>query len=202
MHKVFTSYHHANDQYYKNWLVWMGKYHKIFIDSSVDTGDISDDLTDEAIREKIRDEYLRDSTVTIVLVGEETKRRKHVDWEIYSSMIDGKVNKKSGILVVSLPSIETNCSIHVSHSGEEKTVYPDIHVWQTLTSRTEFESCYPYMPDRIIDNLVEPKATVSVTNWSRIENSPYNLRFLIDAAFNDRATCDYDLRRPMRRKNS
>ena len=94
MHKVFTSYHHASDQYYKDWLVWMGKYHKIFIDSSVDTGNISDNLSDQAIREKIRDDYLRDSTVTVVLVGEETKRRKHVDWEIYSSMIDGKVNKK------------------------------------------------------------------------------------------------------------
>ena len=100
MHKVFISYHHANDQYYKECLVNMGKYYEIFIDRSVDTGDISDNLTDQAIREKIRDEYLRDSTVTIVLVGLETKRRKHVDWEIYSSMIDGKINKKSGILVV------------------------------------------------------------------------------------------------------
>lgn len=202
MHKAFISYHHANDQVYKDCLVQMGENHEIFIDRSVDTGDISDDLTDQAIREKIRDEYLRDSTVTIVLVGQETKRRKHVDWEIYSSMIDGKVNKKSGILVVSLPSIAANCSIYVSHSGEKKAVYPDIHVWQTLTSRSEFESYYPYMPDRIIDNLVEPKATVSVTNWSRIENSPYNLQFLIDAAFKDRAKCDYDLRRPMRRNNS
>ena len=52
----------------------------------MDTGDISDELSDARIREKIRDEYLRDSTGTIVLVGTETKRRKHVDWEIYSSM--------------------------------------------------------------------------------------------------------------------
>ncbi len=95
MHKVFISYHHENNQDYKDCLVSMGKRHRIFIDRSVDTGDISDDLSDEEIREKIRDEYLRDSTVTIVLVGKKTKRRKHVDWEIYSSMFDGKVNKKS-----------------------------------------------------------------------------------------------------------
>lgn len=202
VHKVFISYHHANDQYYKNYLVWMGKYHKIFIDRSVDTGDISDNLSDQAIRETIRDDYLRDSTVTIVLVGKETKTRKHVDWEIYSSMIDGKVNKKSGILVVNLPVTETDWSIRVAHSGEKKAVYPDIHVWQTITSRTELELCYPFMPDRIIDNLVAPEATVSVTNWSRIENSPNNLQFLIDAAFEDRAKCEYDLSRAMRRKNS
>ena len=103
MHKVFISYHHANDQWYKDNLVSMGKYQKIFIDQSVDTGDISDNLSDPAIREKIRDEYLRDSTVTIVLVGQETKRRKHVDWEVYSSMIDGKINKKSGISPLTYP---------------------------------------------------------------------------------------------------
>ncbi len=104
MHKVFRSYHHEKDQDYKDSLVSMGERYEIFIDGSVDTGDISDRLSHEEIREKIRDEYLRDSTVTIVLVGTETKGRKHVDWEIYSSMIDGKVNKKSGILVVNLPS--------------------------------------------------------------------------------------------------
>lgn len=202
VHKVFISYHHANDQYYKNYLVLMGEYHKIFIDQSVDTGDIADNLSDQAIREKIRDDYLRDSTVTIVLVGQETKGRKHVDWEIYSSMIDGKVNKKSGILVVNLPVIEPYNSIYVCHSGEKETVYPEIHVWEDISSWSEYERRYPYAPNRIIDNLVKTEARVSITEWSRIKDKPKNLRFLIDATFNDRAKCEYDLRRPMRRKNS
>ena len=132
MHKVFISYHHENDQIYKDRLVRMGKQYEIFIDRSVNTGDISDRLSPEAIREKIRDEYLRDSTVTIVLVGTETKGRKHVDWEIYSSMIDGKVNKKSGILVVNLPWTESKYSIHAPHSGEKETVYPEINRLETI----------------------------------------------------------------------
>ena len=202
MHKVFISYHHANDQDYKDYLVSMGKCHEIFIDESVDTGDISDKLSDEAIREKIRDEYLRDSTVTILLVGQETKRRKHVDWEIYSSMIDGKINKKSGILVVNLPVTEPYSYIYVCHSGEKETVYPDIHGFEIITSRAEFERHYPYAPDRIIDNLLKSEAKVSVTNWSRIENNPSILRFLIDAVFEDRAACEYDLSQAMRRNNS
>lgn len=86
MHKVLISYHHYNDQDYKDALVKMACQHEVFIDRSVDTEDIDDSLPDERIREIIRDEYLRDSTVTIVLGGEDTKRRKHVDWEIYSSM--------------------------------------------------------------------------------------------------------------------
>ena len=115
MHRVFISYHHDNDQWYKEELVRFGKENDIFEDWSVDTGDISDDLTDEQIRVKIRDEYLKESSVTIVLVGTETKRRKHVDWEIYSSMFDGKINKKSGIIVINLPSV--NCNYYTaSHS--------------------------------------------------------------------------------------
>ena len=81
--KVFISYHHSNDQIYKDSLIKFNDENKIFIDMSVDTGDIDDQLTDETIRQKIRDEYLKNSTVTILLVGTETKYRKHIDWEIY-----------------------------------------------------------------------------------------------------------------------
>lgn len=80
-HRVFVSYHHKNDQAYKEYLINWAEENNIFVDWSVDTGDISDDLSDEQIREKIRDEYLRDCRVTILLVGTETKYRKHVDWE-------------------------------------------------------------------------------------------------------------------------
>lgn len=121
MHKVFISYHHENDQWYKDYLVELGRQHSIFIDKSVDTGNISDDLSDQRIREKIRDEYLQDSTVTIVLVGKETNRRKHVDWEIYSSMYDGAVNKKSGIVVLNLPN--TSDLGTIAHGDAEKKVH-------------------------------------------------------------------------------
>ena len=86
MHKLFISYHHVNDQYYEEKLLSISNRFHIFIDQSVDTGDISDDLDDPTIREKIRDEYLRDSMVTVVLVGSETWKRRHVDWEIGSSV--------------------------------------------------------------------------------------------------------------------
>ena len=95
-HRVFISYHHANDQYYKEELLRINDNYDLFIDASVDTGEVDESLTDQAIRTKIRDEYLRDSSVTLVLVGTETKNRKHVDWEIYSSMIDGSVNIGNG----------------------------------------------------------------------------------------------------------
>ena len=198
MHKVFISHHHANDQGYKNGLVEFGEENGIFVDRSVDTGDIDDDLTAESIRTKIRDEYLRDSTVTIVLVGTETQRRKHIDWEIHSSMYDGAVNKRSGILVINLPSISTEF-VSTSHGEEEKNLYPDITSWTSI-NRTEYERRYPYMPERIIDNLVKPDVKISVVPWKRLDVT--TLKFLVDVTFRDRNSCKYDLSRPMRRANS
>lgn len=201
-HKVFVSYHHANDQPYKEALLTLSRHNDIFIDASVDTGDISDLLDDDSIRRKIRDEYLRDSSVTIVLVGTETKNRKHVDWEIYSSMFNGRVNKQSGILVINLPTI--NCTwFHAGHGAEEKSlIYPETSGWMNLSDRTEYEKRYPYMPARIIDNLVHGRAKISVANWTTITSNANWLKWLIDATFQDRSSADYDLSRPMRRKNS
>jgi hypothetical protein len=198
---VFISYHHANDQAYKERLIQLNGYHGLFIDLSVDTGDIDENLDDQAIRQIIRDDYLKDSVVTIVLVGIETKNRKHVDWEIYSSMINGKINKRSGILVVNLPSTGFNYCRAAHGDDEKRTVYPETTSWMNITSRSEYERRYPYMPDRIIDNLLKESAKISITNWDKITNDIENLRFLIDVTFRDREQCEYDLSRIMRRMN-
>lgn len=201
MHKVFISYHHANDQWYKDQLQQWALTHNLFIDVSVDTSDINDELPTESIRKIIRDDYLSDSTVTIVLVGTETKGRKHVDWEIYSSMYDGSVNKKSGILVIQLPSINP-IYYTAAHQFEKNAIYPDCTNWTSISDRSEYERRYPYMPDRIIDNLLAPHAKVSVTSWDRISGNLSNLVRLIDAAYDSRANCQFDLSRPMRKNNS
>ncbi|HEY2295377.1 MAG TPA: TIR domain-containing protein [Thermoanaerobaculia bacterium] len=201
MHKVFISYHHGGDASYKARLMDLNLRYRIFIDGSVDTGGIPDGMPDATVREIIRDNYLRDTTVTIVLVGLETRCRKHVDWETYSSMFDGKRNKKSGLIAITLPP--TGCAYFTTaHDGEKEIVYPDNSVWTSIYDRVEYERIYPYMPDRIIDNLVNARAKISVTNWDRIESDPSRLSYLIAAASQDRFQCEYDLSRPMRRANS
>ena len=199
-HRVFISYHHENDQIFKEHLVKVGTSYGIFVDGSVDTGDIDDNLPSETVRQKIRDEYLKDTTVTIVLVGEETKNRKHVDWEIYSSMFDGKQNKRSGVIAVNLPII-ANTNVSAQHGEDEKqSVYPGYLNWFTISSWEEYKNLYPYMPARIIDNLVNPQAFISVTSWDFVIQLR-NLTNLIEFAFRDRYKCKYDMSRPLRRQN-
>lgn len=197
MHKVFVSFHHANDQAYKNSLVTWAEQNKIFKDGSVEMGEIPDDWETDKIREYIRDEHLKDTTVTILLVGTETKNRKHVDWELYSSMYDGKKNKKSGILVVNLPTV--NCESRTLNSQEEKDAILPNTEWVAITDRSEFERRYPYMPARIIDNLLKTDVAISVVNWKDLTVD--TLKLLIDKSYDSRTTNKYDMSRPMRKKN-
>lgn len=104
-HKVFVSYHHANDQPYRDAFERIfSQQHDVIISASVQRGDIDPTLPPDRIRTIIRDEYLRDSTVTVVLVGTQTWQRKFVDWEISSSIRDTDLNPRSGLLGILLPT--------------------------------------------------------------------------------------------------
>lgn len=74
------------------------------ISGAVRDGDIDPDLQTDTTRQRIRDEYLRNTSVTIVLVGARTWQRKHVDWEIGSSIRHTQYNSRSGLLGILLPS--------------------------------------------------------------------------------------------------
>ena len=56
----------------------------------------------------IRELYLKDSTVTIVLIGKCTWARRYVDWEIQASLRHGKTVMVNGLLGIVLPSAGEN----------------------------------------------------------------------------------------------
>ena len=104
-HRVFVSYYHDEDQDYRELFENLfADIHDIMVSESVEIGDIKPNLPPERIHQIIRDEYLRDSTVTVVLVGAHTWQRKFVDWEIGSSIRDTKNNSRSGLLGILLPT--------------------------------------------------------------------------------------------------
>lgn len=94
-----------NDESYKTaFKKIFADIHDIIIPWDVEIGDIDPNLKTETIRQKIRDEYLKDSTVTVVLIGSQTWQRKHIDWEISSSIRDTQNNSRSGLLGIFLPT--------------------------------------------------------------------------------------------------
>lgn len=104
-HRVFVSYHHDNDQARKNIFdLRFGNRFGIIKPGSVNLGDIDPNLATETVRQKVRDEFMRDCSVTVVLVGTQTWQRKHVDWEIGITIRDTLNNPRAGLLGVILPS--------------------------------------------------------------------------------------------------
>lgn len=115
-HKVFLSYHHANDQCYKDEFERL--FGHLFINKSVGIGDIDSDVSTDYIRRIIQEDYLGDTSVLVVLIGSETLKRKHVDWEI-SAAISEKVGGRSGLLGIVLPS-NSNYKVR----DQQREVYP------------------------------------------------------------------------------
>lgn len=106
-HKVFVSFHHENDQNHKQiFELRFGNRFGILERGAVDLGDIDPDLQTDTIRRIIRDDYLRDCSVTVVLVGVDTWRRKHVDWEIGATLRDTEYNPRGGLIGILLPSYQ------------------------------------------------------------------------------------------------
>ena len=106
-HNVFVSYHHDEDQDYRDCFEALFRT-EVFISKSVGFGEIDPNLKPDTVRRIIRDEYLRDSTVTIVLIGKYTWQRKYVDWEIGSSIRKTEYNSRSGLIGVFLPTHPNN----------------------------------------------------------------------------------------------
>lgn len=104
-HKVFISHYHVDDTKVKEFVDKFAEQYKVFtpkiVGDDYDTTINSDDSN--YIMRKIREDYLTDSTVTIVLIGDETWKRKYVDWEIASTLRNDPNNKRSGLIGIFLP---------------------------------------------------------------------------------------------------
>ena len=110
-HKCFVTYHVADLTEVETFLNDFGSE---FIPRSVgvtEADDFIDSTDSDYIKRKIRELYLSDSTVTIVLLGSCTWGRKFVDWEVSSSLRNDSVNKRSGLLVYPLPSMNNSAKL-------------------------------------------------------------------------------------------
>lgn len=100
-HKVFVSFHHEDEHYKDEFTTMMDGN---IVDRSVGDGDIDNTIKTDTIRQRIRDDFIRDASVTVVLIGPRTWQRKHVDWEIGSSLRDTRRNDRCGLLGITLPN--------------------------------------------------------------------------------------------------
>ena len=104
-HRCFVSYHKVNSIAVKN---FVEEFSDVFTAKTVgvtDEDDFIDSENKEYVMRRIREKYLSNTTVTIVLIGECTKARKYVDWEIASTLRNDPVNGRSGLLGINMKSV-------------------------------------------------------------------------------------------------
>lgn len=138
-HKVFVSYHHANDQHYREQFeLLFNNVYDIMVSKSVQIGEIDPNLPAERVRQIIRDQYIRDASVTVVLIGAETWKRKHVDWEIGASIRDTMHNPRTGLIGIFLPSYPLSsgntfnkCTIPPRLYDNWKNGFAKLYNWNT-----------------------------------------------------------------------
>lgn len=98
--KVFVSYHHGNDQaYYDEFSKFFHDKYEAISDNSLERAIDSDDT--DYTRWRIRSEYIKGTSVTVVLCGAQTPWRKYVDWEI-----KGTLDMNHGLVGIKLPTAQ------------------------------------------------------------------------------------------------
>ena len=125
--KVFISYHHEQDQPYFDFLSKhfsgnLGLFFDRSLDDRIESNDV--DYTHRRIREK----HIQGSSITIVLCGVETYKRKWIDWEIHSTL-----EYKHALLGIRLPNCTTlpNRLFQNYHSGHAHLIEWDHALWES-----------------------------------------------------------------------
>ncbi|MBP1488968.1 MULTISPECIES: TIR domain-containing protein [Acinetobacter calcoaceticus/baumannii complex] len=188
MHKTFISYHHDKEQDLKNEIIaTFGGDH--FIDKSVNDGDINTEISDESIMRKIRQDYIADSTVTLVLIGEETYSRPFINSEIQASLWG---DNPSGLLGV------IRDELYDRIFGKSSCTHADCNCG--ISTRNKLDGYYNLLPYLIRENhrysggyhYYDTEVYCSLVKYSTFIS---NCEFYINESFNKRGKVDIAAKR-------
>jgi hypothetical protein len=136
-HKNFLSYYHYDDEAYRG--AFERAFNHLFINKSVRPGNIDPDNSSVYVKRLVLEGYITDASVVTVLVGPNTKKRKHVDWEI-SAGLNKKVGRYSGLIGILLPSVSLLPNGNYRYEdlpprleANAKSGYAIIYTWSWIT---------------------------------------------------------------------
>jgi hypothetical protein len=106
-HKCFISYHHDDQDEVDEFVRTFDQERNVFISRGLGI-EMADDIINsnnpDYVMSRIRQLYLKDSTVTLLLMGKCTWARRYVDWELQSSLRSGETVTPNGLLGIKLKS--------------------------------------------------------------------------------------------------
>lgn len=106
-HKCFIAYHHDDQTRVDTFIRTFDEKRDVFINRGLGmTSDVIESEDVDYVMRRIRQLYLQDSTVTIVLVGKCTWARRFVDWEVQASLRQPQDGKPNGLVAILLPHLD------------------------------------------------------------------------------------------------
>lgn len=186
MKKIFISYHHKREQCEKNQLSRLIEYNNYYLeDMSVDSGDIDQNLPADEVYRIIRENYLRDTDVTIVILGLHTKCRKHIDREIGSSLRSyGWNNTKNGLVIL------------LTDDFVQRNVNSALQYYQLSKEFISKENSGQRIFDNVINNYVV------IGKFNQAVNNIVYLKDLVDRAYQNSKTMNPNNSATFRTKNT
>jgi hypothetical protein len=100
--KIFISYVRNDSEKYINEI--KKKLTDMQFDPITEMVDLTKKYDDQGIRTIIRDKYMKDCDYVLVLLSENSWKRKHIDWEISAALRDSKFNPRKAVVTVFMPS--------------------------------------------------------------------------------------------------
>jgi hypothetical protein len=109
--KCFISYHHADQAWVDHFVNTFDHSRDLFVARGLGqtmAQDIIDSADTDYVMRRIRQLYVSDSSVTLVMLGKCTWARRYVDWELQASLRAPQNGLPNGLLAIKLPTFPEN----------------------------------------------------------------------------------------------
>lgn len=143
-HRCFISYHHFDEDEVDEFIRTFDHDRDAFIARGLGqemSQDIIDSDDTNYVMRRIRELYLGDSTVTLVMMGNCTWARRYVDWELQASLRSGETVTPNGLLGIKLPSypkrggsFPNRLSLNLKQSNDQEDCYAR---WREYPARSD-----------------------------------------------------------------
>ncbi|WIB77022.1 TIR domain-containing protein [Curtobacterium sp. MCPF17_002] len=182
-HKVYISFKTEDSAYKEQIQSWS---HLDYVDKSLNEAIQSNDQ--DYILRTIREDYLRDSTVTIFIIGQHSAEsagpieQYFIKRELQASLFDGQGNTKSGLLGVVVPEFEAS----IFGGGQRCETCNGVHTLVKLNDSTVVkEFSYNYFLPQERCAWTEDDRYCVLVRWNEFRADPNRW---IDMAFDKRSS--------------
>lgn len=167
--RVFISHYKGDKAEVEAFVDYFANQHGVFTPYVLGANN-NDDLIDSSdpdyVMTQIRKKYLRDTTVTIVLVASCTHSRRYVDWEIKSSLTQGQY-APNGLMGIILPSKGSNADLPPRLEANWTKGHTNCYARYWV---------YPTSPEEL-GGLIEDAYSARTTRVHLISNSQEMMRY-------------------------